>query len=89
MKLREWLTKEDCSYYYTIQDGRIVGNVHKISHTKIWLGKIVYNHNEEKYLGQYISEEFAMKAVETHWGLEDNTFISENYTDVIGMEVKK
>lgn len=87
MKLREWFTKEnECSYYYNITDGRVIGNVHKIVHTKIWLSKIVYNHNEEKYLGQFISEDFAKRAVEKHWGLEDNTFISNNAIDVIGLE---
>lgn len=73
---REWKnTEQDCDYYYSTDDGRIVGQVHNIVHTKIWVSKIIMNHNEEKYLGQYITREFSRKSVEQYWNIQDATFI--------------
>ena len=65
----------DVHYIYNENDGRIVGQINKIAHTKIWLSKIIINHNEEKYLGQYIGHDFAKRAVEEYWLIQDRTLI--------------
>lgn len=65
----------DVFYFYNEENGRVVGQIHKIAHTKIWLSKIIFNVNEEKYLGQYIAYEFAKAATENYWLIEDRTLI--------------
>lgn len=65
----------DCAYYYDEDNGRIMGQVHKIAHTKIWVGRIYKLDNEEKFLGQYISEDFSKRSVEEYWLIESRTLI--------------
>lgn len=73
---REWKdSSNDTLYYFNTTDGKIVGQVHNVSHTKIWVAKIVHNYNEEHFLGQYISCQFAMKAIEYHYEVESRTLI--------------
>ena len=62
-------------YYYSVDDGRICGQVHKIVHTKVWVAKIVNNHNDDTYLGQYISSIFAMKSIQCYWDIQERTLI--------------
>lgn len=74
--IREWKdTDNDCHYFYNSEDGKIVGMVHNIVHTKIWLAKIIFNHNDEKYLGQFITKDFSKASVERYWDIEDRTLI--------------
>jgi hypothetical protein len=63
------------TYYYRCSDGMVVGQTHNISHTKIWVAKIIHNLNEEKNIGLYISEEYAKMAVENYWLIETHTLI--------------
>lgn len=73
---RQWKDGDhDVYYYYNTEDGRIVGQVHKIAHTKVWIGKIINNQNDEHYLGQYIGEFYSRKAVELYWEIEGRTLI--------------
>jgi ribonucleotide reductase alpha subunit len=66
-------------YYYNENTGRIIGQVHKVSHTKVWLTKIYTNvHNEELYLGTYISCETAKIAIENHVSIQERTLINES-----------
>ena len=73
----EWKDNEhDHYYYFNTANGRIVGQVHKISHTKIWLAKIFTKiHTEELYLGQYISCDFAKNSVQEYMAIEGRTLI--------------
>ena len=77
MNAYEWKDNDhDHFYYFNIANGRIVGQVHKISHTKILLAKInTKDHTEELYLGQYISCEFAMKSVEEYMAIQERTLL--------------
>ena len=73
---RDWKDASDeCFYYYNLKNGRIVGQVNKIGHTKVWIAKIISNHNDESYIGQYISPEFAKGAIENYWYIESQTLI--------------
>jgi hypothetical protein len=65
----------DVFYFYNEEDGRVVGQINKIAHSKIWLAKVIFNVNEEVYLGQYIAYEFAKKATEEYWLIQDRTLI--------------
>jgi hypothetical protein len=68
-------TDTDCQYYYDVSNGKIVGQIHKIAHTKVWVSKVVFNYNEEKYLGQFISSEYSKKEVERYWRVQGMTLI--------------
>lgn len=75
--MREWKDSNQAQYYFNREDGKIIGQVHVIAHTQVWLAKIILNHNEEKYLGQYISMEFAKKSVERYWYIDERTFLQD------------
>ena len=63
------------NYYYDMSDGRIVGQTTNIVHTGVWVAKVIYNHNEEKFLGQYINEESSMIAVRIYWDAQSRTLL--------------
>lgn len=71
MTPRAWKdTENDTLYYYQSNDGKIIGQVHKISHTKVWIAKI-----DEHQLGQYIDRDFAKKALENYYLIQERTLI--------------
>ena len=75
-RIKAWRdTDQNCHYYYRIENGLIVGQVHNLAHTKIWVAKILYASGEESYIGQYINVEFAKNAIEHHWAIEERTLI--------------
>lgn len=73
----DWKDLENnTSYFYREQDGLIVAQVHNLAHTKIWLAKaFLQNSTDEKFLGQYITLDFAKKAVERWIGIQDRTLM--------------
>ena len=74
----EWKDAEhNCSYYFRTRTGKIVGQVYNLAHTNIWGAKVLINDNEEKYLGQYISQDFAKNAIEVYWKLKERTVESK------------
>jgi hypothetical protein len=76
MHERDWKDGDhEVYYFFNTADGRIVGQINKIVHTKIWVSKIYKSPTEEAYLGQYISYEFAKKSVETYWIIQERTLI--------------
>jgi len=68
-------TENDNHYFHIVETGQIVGQVHNVIHTQIWLAKIVHTYNDEKYLGQYITANFAKKAIEYYWDMQERTLI--------------
>lgn len=76
---REWKDAlHDCYYFFNKADGRIVGQVNKIAHTSVWLAKIINNHNDESFLGQYISCMHAQDAVVLYWIMQERTLLESN-----------
>ncbi len=75
----EWKETGNSWYYFAAKDGRVVAQVHEITHTKIWLAKIIMNHNNEKFLGQFISLEFARMAVENFWLQQSITLLEADF----------
>lgn len=57
-------------YYYQTKDGKIVGQVHKITHTKVWIAKI-----DEQLLGQYIDCDYAKRALEEYYLIQERTLL--------------
>jgi hypothetical protein len=76
--MRNWKEcAHDTHLYYDMDDGRIVGQINTIAHTKIWVAKILTAvYNNEVFLGQYISLDFAQKAVEQFWNVQDRTLLN-------------
>lgn len=75
-KSKEWKdTDNNTHYFYNLEDGMIVGQVHNVTHTKVWVSKIVFNFNEEKFIGQYVTLDFAKKAIERYWEIQDRTLL--------------
>lgn len=76
IEIRLWKDGDhDVFYFYNEENGRVIGQVNKWPHTKIWLAKIIFNVNEEQYLGQYIGCEFAKKSVEEYCLIQERTLI--------------
>lgn len=76
---RDWKDGDhDVYYFYNTQDGRIVGQIHKVVHTKIWVSKIVKNYNEDLYIGQYISYDFAKRSIEDYCLIQERTLIEND-----------
>jgi len=69
-----WKESKESLYYYN-EKGLIVGHVHKIAHSEIYLGKIIQK-NEETILGRFINEHSAKNAVEDYWLIESRTLLS-------------
>lgn len=70
----DWKESNDCLYYYKKEDGLIVGQVHKIAHSEIYITKVI-NINEETIIGRYIDVFAAKAALETYWFIESRTLI--------------
>lgn len=76
MNQRDWKDGDnDVLYYYGMEDGRIIGQVHKIMHTKVWVAKIIHNYNEEQYIGMFVSSHYGQQAVKRHWDIQDRTLV--------------
>ena len=72
---REWKDNIAASseYYYQVNNGLIVGQVYNLAHSQIWGAKIPVSATEEHIIGNFVSLEFAKKAVEDYWGGKDKT----------------
>lgn len=71
----DWKNANDVYYYYQENSGLIVGQVHNVAYTKIWVAKITITPGNEKHLGQYISDQHAKIAVENYWIMQERTLI--------------
>jgi hypothetical protein len=77
--MKEWKEVDHkISYYFMTSNGRIVGQTYNLAHTSIYGAKIIDEYCEEKYLGQYISFDFARRAVEHYWNVQERTLPFEN-----------
>ncbi len=70
--------ENDCHYYFKNENGLIVGQAHKIAHTKIWVAMALII-NEEKYLGRYITLDFAKHALVNYWDIQDRTLLNYEF----------
>ena len=76
MKSREWMDADHDTYYFYEKDtGKVVGQVHKIVHSKIWVAKIFLTPPNEEYLGNYVGYEHGRRAVELYWNIQERTLI--------------
>ena len=74
MITRQWrCIDKNIHYYFNSHNGLVVGQVHNLYHTIVWVAKVPINAAEELWLGQYIELEFAKKAIEEYWEKQDTT----------------
>jgi hypothetical protein len=76
--MKKWMEKEFGQVvYYDDIDGKIVGAVYKIGNQNtIWGAKVYVD--IEGVLGQYVDSDYARKAVEYYWEVQDRTLLG-NY----------
>jgi hypothetical protein len=77
--MRKWHEFEhNNQYYYNEVDGLIIGQVHKFGTSTLIYTATVKPDNLDKVLGYYISVDFAKKAVQRFWEIDDGTLIGYN-----------
>jgi hypothetical protein len=64
-------------FYYNESTGLIVGITNKLgTQNSIYIARVIKD-NTEYSIGQYINQEFAKKAIERYWDIENRTLIDE------------
>lgn len=72
----QWKEVDDnVHYYFETSSGLVIGMVHKINYSVIYLVKII-DKNEEIVLGRYISCEHAKVALENYYFLQSQTLLA-------------
>ena len=73
-KINDWKETSNVKYYYRISDGKVLGAAwHYVTEpNSIWTAKIYaetfpFTNESEKFLGHFINESTARKAVENFW----------------------
>ena len=76
--MKKWMEKEFSQHvYYDDADGKIIGAVYKIGNQNSIYGAKVYC-EVEGVLGQYIDSDYARKAVEIFWEIQNRTVIEHD-----------
>ena len=70
----DWKESADNVYCFRKDKGQIVGMVHKISHTDIYISKVI-KQNDEYIIGRYINQECAKAALFEYWAMESRTLL--------------
>jgi hypothetical protein len=74
--MRRWQDYEATNkYYYDDSDGMIIGQIHKFGTSVSIYTATVKPDNIDKLLGQYVNIDYAQKAVENFWLIQDRTLI--------------
>ena len=70
--MKKWMEKEFSQFvYYDVADGKIIGSVYKVGNSQSIYGASVDNN----FLGHYIDCDFARRAVEQYWNIQDKTLL--------------
>ena len=64
----------DSVYCFRKDNGQIVGMVHKISHTDVYMSKIIKG-NDEHIIGRFINQGCAKVALFEYWDIENRTLL--------------
>lgn len=71
----DWKEASESVYCYRQDTGQIVGMVHRISHTDVYMSKII-KQNDETVIGRYINQECAKAALFEYWEIESRTLLA-------------
>ncbi|MEY3376699.1 MAG: hypothetical protein RL463_1009 [Bacteroidota bacterium] len=82
MNKYEWKSVSDKYYYYNVDTGKIVATAGKVALQEIFFsvtytGNITFRLDDEHHLGQYISLEYAKRAAETYWDIQNRTLLEQ------------
>jgi len=76
--MKKWQDYESNNkYYFDDKDGMMIGQVYKFGTTVSVYTATVKFENIDRLLGQYINLDYAQKAVERFWEIEDGTLIEQ------------
>ena len=74
--MRKWQDYEASNqYYYDDKDGLIIGQIHKFGTSVSIYTATVKPENLDKLLGQFINLDYAKRAVERFWEIQDRTLL--------------
>jgi hypothetical protein len=74
--MRKWQDYEASNqYYYDDKDGLIIGQIHKFGTSITIYTATVKPENLDKLLGQFINLDYAKRAVERFWEIQDRTLL--------------
>ena len=77
--MNKWKDTQHMNYYYRESDGRVLGGAwHYTMNSAVWMGKIYeeefpFTNASEKFLGNFIDQQSAKKAVKNYWFKQSNT----------------
>lgn len=85
-KTFEWRERNAKWYYYDTETGMIVGSTFKIALQDVW-GSVVntgsyefaFKMDDERPLGHYIEQDFAKRAVENYWDVQNRTLLENKF----------
>lgn len=76
--MRKWHEFEANNiYYYNEMDGLVIGQIHNFGNSVLFTAT-VKPENIDKILGFYISRDYAKKAIENFWLIQDRTLLEYN-----------
>ena len=71
----DWIeSANDTIYCFRKDKGQIVGMIHKVAHTSVYMSKVV-KQNDEYIIGRYINQECAKAALFEYWAMESRTLL--------------
>ena len=74
--MRKWQEYENNNqYYYDDEDGMVIGQVHRFGNSVNIYTATVKSSNGENLLGQFVTVDYAKKAVRNFWEIQDRTLL--------------
>jgi hypothetical protein len=67
--------ESNVNYYYDDTDGKIIGQIHRFGTSTSVYTATVLSERIDQTLGQYVTRDYATKAVENWWNMEDKTMM--------------
>lgn len=71
-------TANDIHYYWIEDSGLIIGQAHCVFNSTVWIAKVSSKGEDDTVIGKYITLDFAKKAVEHYWNIQERTLSHES-----------
>jgi hypothetical protein len=74
--MKKWQEFENASeYYYDDSDGMVIGHIHRFGNLQMIYTATVKPLNSDESLGHFVSRDYARRAVERFWEIQDRTLL--------------